>query len=91
MAGRPRHHRSNSPHDRTEATLDSTARRGKLVLTRRVGEVLHIGDGITITVENATPGVVKLSIQAPADVSIMRAELLAGAEERPGSTGQGGC
>jgi carbon storage regulator len=71
--------------------LDSTAHRGKLVLTRRVGELLHIGDDIIVTVEHAAGGIAKLSIQAPADVTIMRAELLAGAEERPGSAGQGGC
>lgn len=74
-----------------EATLDSTARPGKLVLTRRDGEVLHIGDDIVVTVEKSSVGYARLSIQAPANVKIMRAELLGDAEERPGSAGQGGC
>lgn len=47
-----------------------------LVLTRRVDEVICIGDNVQIKVVSIAPGVVKLGIDAPDDVTIMRKELL---------------
>lgn len=72
-------------------TSETRTRRGRLVLTRRAGESVEIGD-VTVTVHEFTSGGgVKLVVEAPTHVRIMRSELVDGAEERPGSTGQGGC
>lgn len=46
-----------------------------LVLTRRVGEILSIGDNVAITVVEINGGQVKLGIEAPRDVIIVRSEL----------------
>lgn len=47
-----------------------------LVLTRRVGETLMIGDDIKLTVVGIKSGQVRLGIEAPKDVQIQREELL---------------
>ena len=46
-----------------------------LVLTRRVGEVLCIGDDITVTVVGVTGHQVQLAIKAPRSVSVDREEI----------------
>lgn len=46
-----------------------------LVLTRRINERIMIGDDIVITIVNMNCGVVRLGIEAPKDVDIMRGEL----------------
>jgi carbon storage regulator len=46
-----------------------------LVLTRKPGEQVIIGSGITITVVDLTRGRVRIGIDAPIQVSIRRAEL----------------
>ena len=48
-----------------------------LVLTRRIGESLLIGGNIRIVVIRFADGGVKLGIEAPKEISILRAELLA--------------
>jgi carbon storage regulator CsrA len=65
-------------------------RYGRLVLTRREGESVEIGD-VTVTVHQVRDGSVRLAIEAHPDIKVLRTELVADAEERPGSTGQGGC
>lgn len=52
-----------------------------LVLTRRVGESIRIGDSITVTVVQIGPGKVRLGIEAPPDVVILRDELVDKGEE----------
>lgn len=47
-----------------------------LVLTRRAGETLMIGDDIKLTVVGIKSGQVRLGIEAPKDVQIQREELL---------------
>jgi len=47
-----------------------------LVLARREDESIHIGDDIVIKVVSIENGIVKLGIEAPKDISIMRDELL---------------
>jgi carbon storage regulator len=47
-----------------------------LVLTRRPGESIRIADDIEVTVLQASGNRVKLSFDAPKDVSICRSELL---------------
>ena len=46
-----------------------------LVLTRKPGEKIHIGTGITITVVEVRGNKIRLGIDAPEDVPIFRAEL----------------
>lgn len=46
-----------------------------LILTRRTGETLHIGDNITITVLEVKGNQVKLGTSAPKDVPVHRAEV----------------
>lgn len=46
-----------------------------LVLTRKPGEVIHVGDGIAIKVIKTGKGTVKIGIEAPADVKVLRGEL----------------
>ncbi|QBZ83620.1 Carbon storage regulator [Hydrogenovibrio crunogenus] len=52
-----------------------------LVLTRRAGETLMIGDDIKLTVVGIKSGQVRLGIEAPKDVQIQREELLLKSEK----------
>lgn len=47
-----------------------------LVLKRSEGESILIGDGIEIVIIECGNGVVKLGIEAPKDVEIVRKELI---------------
>lgn len=47
-----------------------------LVLTRKMGEVVYIGDAIKITVVRIDETQVRLGIDAPRDTPIVRQELL---------------
>ena len=47
-----------------------------LVLARKLDESIVLGDDITIRVISIDKGVVKLGIDAPKKISIMRSELL---------------
>ena len=46
-----------------------------LVLTRRAGETLRIGDDVTLTVLSVINGNVKIGINAPKDISVHREEV----------------
>jgi len=46
-----------------------------LVLKRKVGEVVKIGDGIEVHVLAVEGDVIKLGFEAPKEVQIMRSEL----------------
>ena len=46
-----------------------------LMLTRKPGESVVIGNSIKITILSATPSSVKIGFEAPPDVSIYREEL----------------
>ena len=52
-----------------------------LVLARKEGESIVIGDDIIVKVISIDKGVVKFGIDAPRDVSIMRSELLEDVKE----------
>jgi carbon storage regulator len=67
-----------------------------LILTRRVGETLMIGDSVTVTILGVKGNQVRVGITAPKDVAVHREEIFqrigkesaAGAEnppEEPGS------
>jgi carbon storage regulator len=53
-----------------------------LVLTRKTGEKIHIGDGITLTVVEVSRSRVRLGIDAPTEVRVRRGELNEFAEVR---------
>jgi len=46
-----------------------------LVLSRKVGEKILIGDSIAVTVVRVAPGVVRLGVDAPAHLAIVREEI----------------
>lgn len=46
-----------------------------LILTRRVGETLIIGDDVTVTVLGVKGNQVRLGVNAPRDVSVHREEI----------------
>ena len=47
-----------------------------LVLSRKPGEAIHIGSGITVTVVEVKGSRVRVGIQAPDEVPVLRAELI---------------
>ncbi len=48
-----------------------------LVLTRKPAETIHIGDDITVTILRVRGRAVKIGIEAPADVQVLRSSLVA--------------
>ncbi len=46
-----------------------------LILTRRVGETLMIGDEVTVTVLGVKGNQVRIGVSAPKDVSVHREEI----------------
>lgn len=50
-----------------------------LVLSRKPGERIHIGNDIVLTVVRIGPNNVRLGIDAPVDRNIVREELIGGA------------
>lgn len=48
-----------------------------LVVTRKEKETVLIGDNIEVTIVSSKDGVVKLAINAPKEISILRKELVA--------------
>ena len=72
-----------------------------LILTRRVGETLMIGDSVTVTILGVKGNQVRVGINAPKDVAVHREEIFqrigregstAGADPSPDKSGlpQGG-
>ena len=59
-----------------------------LILTRRVGETLMIGDSVTVTILGVKGNQVRVGITAPKDVAVHREEIF----QRIGreASGQGG-
>ncbi|HTD74180.1 MAG TPA: carbon storage regulator CsrA [Steroidobacteraceae bacterium] len=52
-----------------------------LILTRRVGETLMIGNDITVTVLGVKANQIRLGIEAPKDVPVHREEVYARVQE----------
>jgi carbon storage regulator len=49
--------------------------RGMLILTRRVGETVMIGNEVTVTVLGVKGNQVRIGVNAPKDVSVHREEI----------------
>jgi carbon storage regulator len=47
-----------------------------LVLSRKIGEAIQIGDGITITVTRVQGDTVRLGITAPRDIPVHREDVI---------------
>ena len=61
-----------------------------LILTRRVGESLKIGDDITLTVVGVKGGQVRVAIDAPREVAVHREEIFNRIQtQQDGDSGQG--
>jgi len=46
-----------------------------LILSRKMGESIHVGDTVTVTVLGVARGQVKIGIEAPRDLSVHREEI----------------
>jgi carbon storage regulator len=53
-----------------------------LVLTRKDGETLLIGDQVKITIVKSKNGSVKVGVEAPKDVKVLREELQSSTEAK---------
>ena len=62
-----------------------------LVLTRRIGQQVQLGDDIRLTVVRICDGSVRIGIEAPASMSVMRQELLDAADAAERKSTQAGC
>ena len=56
-----------------------------LVLTRKTGQRIQIGDHILLTVVRAQNGRVRIGIEAPRGCRVLRGELVGAGDEVPGS------
>lgn len=62
-----------------------------LVLTRRPGQSIRIGDDVTITVVEVRGDQIRLGIEAPRSVGVHRLEVLAQIAEQNAEAAQGGA
>ena len=60
-----------------------------LILTRKVGEMIRIGDAVVIRVLEVRGSQVRLGVDAPADVRIFREEVYRAAQEKGEQAGDG--
>ena len=58
-----------------------------LILTRRIGETLIIGDNVTITVLGVKGNQVRLGVNAPKNVSVHREEIYERIQREHGGSG----
>lgn len=46
-----------------------------LILSRKLGESIHVGDSVTVTVLGVARGQVKIGIEAPKELGVHREEI----------------
>jgi len=63
------------PAEATKRGAESAEERVMLILTRRVGESLMIGDEVTVTVLGVKGNQVRVGVNAPKEVSVHREEI----------------
>ncbi|MCA9188216.1 MAG: carbon storage regulator [Pirellulaceae bacterium] len=59
-----------------------------LVLSRKQSERIKVGDSIVVTVVRVSGDKVRLGIEAPPDILVLRDELEASSDRRPSPGGQ---
>lgn len=59
-----------------------------LILTRRVGETLMVGDEVTVTVLGVKGNQVRLGVNAPKDVAVHREEIYERIKREQGGEGE---
>ena len=59
-----------------------------LILTRRVGETLMIGDTVSVTVLGVKGNQVRIGINAPKDVAVHREEIFQRIKREQGGSGE---
>lgn len=62
-----------------------------LILTRRVGETIMIGDEVTATVLGVKGNQVRVGITAPKNVAVHREEIYERIKREKGGSGSGGA
>ena len=59
-----------------------------LVLTRKPGEKIHVGPEIVVTVLEVVGNKIRIGIDAPDDIRVLRAELTGAAAAAPANLGK---
>ena len=62
-------------HETGKIIQDQERGGGMLVLSRKPGEKILIGDNVTVTIVRIGPNTVRIGIEAPRDMNIVREEL----------------